>query len=101
MPPESDYGWTQHIDKTGSPCAYCGKPSTHTLIVEPDQYRNEALVRRGKRVGLCDEHWRPVQEPAPSANFRRRKDREAEQTTMDLGDGHGQSGNAILGDQAA
>lgn len=99
MTQQNDYGWTQHIDKTGSPCAYCGAPSTRTLVVEPDVYSAGELKRRGKRVGLCDEHWRAVEDQPPSVFFRRRGARDVEQLSLDVGEQPGR-GSAILGDAA-
>lgn len=96
-----DYGWNAHIDKTGSPCAYCGAPSTQTLVVEADEYKNHECVRRGKRVGTCDAHFREAEEKAPALSFRRRKDKTAEQLSMDVGDDHESRGNAIYGNDAA
>lgn len=60
-----DYGWNAHVDKTGTPCVYCGEPSTVTLVIEGDQYRNHELVRRGKRVGVCAAHDRKMDPDAP------------------------------------
>jgi hypothetical protein len=100
MSRENDYGWTAHVDQTGTPCVYCGEPSTHTLVVEPDAFSAGELKRRGKRVGVCDEHQRVAQEQSASVTFRRRGDRAVEQLSMDTGDESPNRGNAILGDAA-
>lgn len=78
---EDDFGWLRHLDKRGTPCAYCGEPSTETFIVEPDQYKGDAVARRGKRVGVCDEHYR---EPEPRVGPKPRRKRSAEQMRMDV-----------------
>lgn len=85
----NDYGWTEHIDKTGTPCAYCGEPSTETLVLEPEEYAKGELKRRGKRVGVCDQHNRERDDPAKALSFRRRKAKGVEQLAMDVDDGVG------------
>lgn len=79
----ADFGWNEYINKTGTPCGWCDKPSTHTLVLEPDEYKAQELVRRGKRVGVCDEHNRPAEELPPALNFRRRKAKDVEQLKID------------------
>jgi hypothetical protein len=80
----TDYGWTAHLDKRGTPCAYCGEPSTETFVVEPDQYRNHEPARRGKRIGVCDEHKREPENPTGLAMRRHAKG--VEQMSLDVGD---------------
>lgn len=96
---ENDFGWSAHIDKTGTPCVYCSEPSTQTLVLEPDEYQAGELKRRGKRVGVCDEHNREPEQRAPADRMRRRA-QGVEQLSLDTGTRPNQ-GNAILGDQAA
>lgn len=92
-------GWQEHIDKSGTPCAYCGEPSTQTLIVEPDQYANNELKRRGIRVGVCDAHVPAIADDvAPAVSFRRRRAKGFEQLPMDTGD---RRDDAIYGNDAA
>ena len=98
MPAE---GWNEHIDKTGTPCGWCGEPSTHTLVLEPDQYKNQELHRRGKRVGVCDKHNREQEELATAVTFRRRGAKGVEQTALDVGDGYGKPTQGLLGNEAA
>jgi hypothetical protein len=79
-----DGGWTQHVDKTGTPCAYCFKPSTRTLTVEPDEFSPRGdLKRLGKHVGLCDSCQPKVAEDYASAvHFRRRTSKGHEQLAL-------------------
>lgn len=95
-----DHGWNAYVDKRGTPCAYCGEASTHTLVLEPDEYKNKELHRRGKRVGVCDAHNRAPEDLPAAVTFRRRKAKGVEQTTLDVEDGHDQRG-AIYGNDAA
>lgn len=96
-------GWQEHIDKTGTPCAYCEKPLTQTLIVEPDQYSNGELRRRGIRVGVCDDHVPVVSEDVSQAvTFRRRGIKGVEQLSIDTDDlPTRRRGGAIGGNEAA
>lgn len=73
--PDGWEGWAQHHDKTGTPCAYCGEPSTRTLVVEPDEFlTNGSLKRRGKRVGLCASCQPAISgDSAEAVHFRRRR----------------------------
>jgi hypothetical protein len=96
-----NYGWNEYIDQTGTPCAYCGATSTHTLVLEPDEYKNKELHRRGKRVGVCDKHNRAPEDLPAAMTFRRRKAKGVEQIALDVGDGHGKQQGAIYGDDAA
>jgi hypothetical protein len=80
-------GWEEHLDKRGTPCAYCGASSTRTLIVEPDVFVNGECKRRGKRVGICDDHEPEMADDVAAAvSFHRRKSKGAEQLAMDTGD---------------
>lgn len=82
---EIDFGWNAHIDKTGSPCGWCGAPSKYTLVLEPDEYKAGVLSRKGKRVGICAKHNRPAEDLPQSVTFRRRKAKDAgEQMRIDV-----------------
>jgi hypothetical protein len=89
-------GWLEHVDKTGTPCAYCGEPSTRTLELESDQWSAGFLKRRGKRVGLCDD-CQPMlaEDSAAAVHFRRRGAKGVEQLAIDIGD-QKNVGNAIF-----
>jgi hypothetical protein len=80
-------GWNEHVNKVGTPCAYCGEPSTRTLVIEPDAYSNGELKRRGIRAGVCDAHVpQQMEDVADAVSFRRRKAKDVEQLTIDTGD---------------
>lgn len=67
-------GLLEHMDRRSTPCAWCGKPSTHTLIVEPARDGTVDDIR----VGSCDKHRREP-EPLPAAvTFHRRSYRGSE-----------------------
>lgn len=77
---DDQFGLLTHMDRTGTPCIYCEKPSVSTLIVGP----NATLF--DTRVGLCEDHQREPEKPV--GNWRAKRDRAAErnQMTMDVGD---------------
>ena len=74
---EDDFGLLAHLDKTGTPCAYCGEPSTHTFVVGASDTLPDY------RVGLCDGHQR---EREPRLPTRRTADKTAIQMGLDVGD---------------
>lgn len=80
----TDGGWAEHVNKEGTPCAYCFQPSTRTLTVEPDEFSPRGdLKRLGKHVGLCDTCNPVVSEDAAKAvHFRRRGSKGHEQLSM-------------------
>jgi hypothetical protein len=73
-----DFGFEAHRDKRGTPCVYCGDPSTSTLTVEEAGTKGKLL---DTNVGLCDAHAREPEERLPS---RRTKDRNAIQMGFDI-----------------
>lgn len=93
------FGWNAYLDKRSTPCAYCAEPSTETLVIEPDEYANGELKRRGKRVGVCAAHHKEPEERAPATSFRRRRDKEAEQLGIELDDPRRSKRDAIYGNE--
>lgn len=75
-------GWQEHLDKRGTPCVYCQRDSTMTLVVVPDEWRGAELHRRGVRVGTCYDHYREPDSVATAVNFRRVWDRVHEQLRL-------------------
>jgi len=85
VPPGDPSGWLAYVDKTGTPCAYCDRPSTETLIVEPDDWAKDGdLRRRGIRVGVCEKHTGKTSDgPPPAVTFRRRGLKDVDQTSIE------------------
>lgn len=77
-----DHGLSDHLDRRGKPCQYCGAPSVQTFVVAPSPGKGQPDIR----IGLCATHAR---EPEPPLPTRRKAAQGIDQLAMVEDDGRG------------